>query len=68
MVAVAVNGFPVSVDSGGKAIKMDRSVVESRYLKSVFALRTSVGDSGTVELGHWRNSCAIVISGSKSYL
>jgi len=51
-VAVAVNSFPVPVESGGKAIKMDRGIVESRYLNSVFALRASVGDSGSVELGH----------------
>ena len=51
-VAIAVNGFPVSVESGGKAIKMDRCVIESRYLNSVFALRVSVGDGSTVELGH----------------
>ena len=47
-IAVAVNGFPVSVESGRKAIKVDRSVVESRYLNSVFVLRASVGDGSTV--------------------
>ena len=38
VVAVAVDSFPISVESGGKAIEVSRSVIESRYFNSVFAL------------------------------